>query len=93
MMATATLTTKGQVTIPLEVRKELGLKTGDRIEFSRNPETGKFELSRKTGSIMDMRGMLKHDGPPATIEEWDQAVGDYLGEEDERIKREWSGGR
>ncbi len=32
-MATAVLTSKGQVTIPPPVRKKLGLDTGDRIEF------------------------------------------------------------
>ena len=32
-MASATVTSKGQITIPIEVRKELSLKPGDRIEF------------------------------------------------------------
>jgi len=30
---TATITSKGQITIPAEIRKRLGLKTGHRIEF------------------------------------------------------------
>ena len=32
-MPTATLTTKGQVTIPKEVREHLGVDTGDRLSF------------------------------------------------------------
>lgn len=32
-MATATLTTKGQVTIPKEIREALELHTGDKIEI------------------------------------------------------------
>ena len=32
-MATAVLTSKGQVTIPKEVRQALGVETGDRLEF------------------------------------------------------------
>ena len=32
-MPTATLTTKGQVTIPKEVREHLGVETGDRLSF------------------------------------------------------------
>lgn len=32
-MATATLTSKGQITIPIAVRDALGVKTGDRVEF------------------------------------------------------------
>ncbi|MEX2535543.1 MAG: AbrB/MazE/SpoVT family DNA-binding domain-containing protein [Trueperaceae bacterium] len=33
MIALATVSSKGQVTIPMEVRKRLGLKQGDRVEF------------------------------------------------------------
>ncbi len=88
-MATCIVTSKGQITIPIEVRNNLGIKVGDKLEFNRDTETGDYTLRRKTGSIMDLFGFLKHDGPPATIEQWDQAIADHLGEEDERIKREW----
>jgi AbrB family looped-hinge helix DNA binding protein len=33
MAATGVVSTKGQVTIPHEVRQRLGLKEGDRVEF------------------------------------------------------------
>ena len=32
-MSTATITSKGQVTIPKDVRSRLGIGTGDRVEF------------------------------------------------------------
>ena len=32
-MKSSTVTTKGQVTIPLEIRNRLGVKPGDRIRF------------------------------------------------------------
>ena len=32
-MSTATLTSKGQITIPAEVRHELKVDAGDRVEF------------------------------------------------------------
>ena len=77
-MPTATITSKGQITIPIEVRKKLGLKAGDRINFFEDQE-GIFTFEPKTGSIMDMEGILKHLGLPAlgyapTIEEMNQAV-------------------
>ena len=34
MRRVATMTSKGQVTIPVEVRKQLGLGQGDRVEFT-----------------------------------------------------------
>ena len=33
-MATSRMTTKGQVTIPKEVRERLGLQPGDELEFT-----------------------------------------------------------
>ena len=79
-MATAALTSKGQITIPVEVRKKLGLKPGDRIGFIEN-ENGEFVLKRKTGSLMDMEGILKWTGKPVTIEEMN-----------ETIRKGWAGG-
>jgi antitoxin PrlF len=72
-MPTATVTSKGQITIPATVRKALGLKAGVRIEFYESAE-GEYVLRPKTGSIMDLEGCLAHAGPPITIEEMEQAV-------------------
>jgi AbrB family looped-hinge helix DNA binding protein len=72
-MATATLTSKGQITIPIEVRKKLGLKTGDRIGFIEN-ENGEFVLKPKTGSIMNLKGIIKWTGKPVTIQEMNETI-------------------
>jgi len=65
-MATAAVTSKGQITIPAEVRENLGLKVGDRVSFIRG-EKGEYILKAKTGSIKDVKGMWKWTGKPATI--------------------------
>jgi antitoxin PrlF len=72
-MATAAVTSKGQITIPLEVRKKLGLKPGDRVLFVQG-ENGEFIFKPKTGSIMDLYGIGKWDGPPVTIEEMNETI-------------------
>jgi antitoxin PrlF len=88
-MPSTILTTKGQVTIPIEVRREMGLNTGDRLEFTRNPATGGYVVTRKTGSIMDLKSNVKYDGPPVTVEQMNRDIGQYLADDDERIKREY----
>lgn len=72
-MATASVTSKGQITIPIEVRKKLGLKPGDRVAFIEN-ENGEYIFKPKTGSIMDMAGILKWTGKPVTIEEMNETI-------------------
>jgi antitoxin PrlF len=81
-MPTATITSKGQITIPAEIRKKLRLKAGDKISFFED-EPGKYTLVPKTGSIMDMAGILKRlgysrPGPAPTIEEMNEAVLDAV---------------
>ena len=46
MTATAKITSKGQVTIPADVRRDLGVRSGDRIDFVRNA-AGRYELARR----------------------------------------------
>jgi antitoxin PrlF len=88
-MATAALTSKGQITIPIEVREELGLKAGDRIEFVKSEE-GKYFIQPKKGSIMNLRGMFKWTGKPVSIEEMNEAVATHIQEDWARFERQRS---
>ena len=56
-MATATLTTKGQITIPVEVRASLGVDAGDRVEFV-EVAPGRYEFIAATRSITALKGMF-----------------------------------
>jgi antitoxin PrlF len=82
-MATATVTSKGQITIPLEVRRALKLEAGSRVEFVELPN-GAYELIPATRSIKELRGIVKHSGPPISIEEMNEAVLDTAAERSRR---------
>jgi AbrB family looped-hinge helix DNA binding protein len=56
-MAVATLTSKGQVTIPVEVREKLNLRSGDRIDFRFEPD-GSVRLVPLARKVRDVFGML-----------------------------------
>jgi len=60
-LATATLTSKGQITIPSRVREALGLEKGDRVEFV---EQGKrqFAIAAATRSVRELKGLLQASG-------------------------------
>ena len=75
-MASTTLTSKGQVTIPKEIREILGVKEGDRLVF-RLDERGKVVLQpEETGPLGRLPGLLHHlaGSRPASIEEMKEAV-------------------
>ncbi len=57
-MSEATLTSKGQVTIPADIRKTLKLAAGDRLVFTQLDD-GSTLMRAKTRSIMDLKGLLK----------------------------------
>ena len=61
MTTDATLTSKGQTTIPKEIRDSLGLQTGDRMIFTLMPD-GTVVLRVKTKSVMDLAGHLRKKG-------------------------------
>jgi antitoxin PrlF len=72
-MTTAAVTSKGQITIPIEVRKKHGIKTGDRLDFTEN-EKGELVLRPKSGSAVDLIGIANYKGPVITIEEMNKAI-------------------
>ena len=57
-MTEATLTSKGQITIPAEIRAALGLNTGERVVFTQLDD-GTTVMRAKTRSITELRGLLK----------------------------------
>ena len=87
-MATAALTSKGQLTIPISIRKKLGLQPGDQVLFIER-EDGEVVVRAKKGNLMNVYGMFKSSGKPSSVEEMDEAVGRYLAEDDARIKAEY----
>jgi antitoxin PrlF len=62
-MPEAAVTSKGQITIPAEVRKAMGLKAQDRVMFTVLHD-GTTVMRAKTKSIKDLKGMLRHKGKP-----------------------------
>lgn len=73
-MPTATITSKGQVTIPAEVRSELHLDTGDRIEFVRNQETGRYEVIPATVPVQALKGIIPKPKKPVSIQDMNEAI-------------------
>ena len=57
-MSEATLTSKGQITIPAEVRKAMGLSAGERVVFTQLDD-GTTVMRAKTRSILELDGLLK----------------------------------
>jgi AbrB family looped-hinge helix DNA binding protein len=62
-MSEATLTSKGQITIPADIRKLMAINPKDRLSFTPMPD-GTVVLRAKTKSIKDLQGMLK---PPSDL--------------------------
>jgi antitoxin PrlF len=73
-MTSATVTSKGQVTIPLDVRTQLGLSTGDRIEFIYNEQTGRYEVVPATRSVTALKGIVRKPAEPVSIEDMNAAI-------------------
>jgi len=72
-MAHATLTSKGQVTIPRSIRNKLNLKTGDKIDFMM--KDGEVLLVPVSKQVSDVFGILSRDGQKTvTVEEMNEVI-------------------
>ena len=69
MSTDATLTSKGQTTIPKEIRDSLGMKPGDRMTFTLMPDST-VVIRVKSKSVTELAGMLHKKGrKPVPIEQ------------------------
>ncbi len=73
-MPSAKMTSKGQITLPREVRERLGVDTGDRVDFVFRP-SGEIVIEPATVDLLELRGMLKRKGRKAvSLEEMQEAI-------------------
>jgi antitoxin PrlF len=72
-MSTATVTSKGQITIPAAVRAALGLDTGSRVEFV-EIENGRYALVAATEAVQSLKGMLHKPGAAVSVEQMNQVI-------------------
>lgn len=72
-MTTATLSSKGQITIPLQVRQKLGVTTGDRVEFVELAD-GQFALMPAVEDVRTLKGMVPKPRRPVSVEDMRQIV-------------------
>ena len=78
-MPTATVTSKGQITVPKAVRDDLGLAPGSQVVFARDPDGG-YRIERQARSVVRLAGALRYDGPAKTLDEMDQGIAQAVGE-------------
>ena len=72
-MSTATMTSKGQITIPAAVRAKLGVAAGDRLEFI-EVAPGRYEMVAATRSVTALKGLVRKPASTVTIEAMNAAI-------------------
>lgn len=81
-MALSTVTSKGQITLPKEVREHLHIAEGDRVDLQLEKD-GSVRLTLVSGSVRDLYGCLRRpDVPPASLEELEEALLESLAADD-----------
>ncbi len=72
-MTTATLTSKGQITIPVDIRHRLGIEAGDRLEFVELAEGG-FAIKPANDDVRSLKGLLLKPTRPVSVDTMNAAV-------------------
>ncbi len=79
-MSTGTMTSKGQITVPKEVREALGLTPGTKVDFRFTD--GQWVISTEPARAVDLVGILSQHARsrPVTVEEMNEAVAEAAAE-------------
>jgi AbrB family looped-hinge helix DNA binding protein len=73
-MPASTLTSKGQITLPKQVREQLRVGTGDTVEFVIGTD-GEVRVLASRGDVSDLRGLLHRPGRKAvSVEQMHEAI-------------------
>ncbi|MDO5671339.1 MAG: AbrB/MazE/SpoVT family DNA-binding domain-containing protein [Actinomycetaceae bacterium] len=72
-MVSATMTSKGQITVPKEVRKALNLEPGMVVDF-KLLEDGTYLFAKPRRYFDHLFGAIPYDGPPISLEEMEEAI-------------------
>jgi antitoxin PrlF len=73
-MPSATVTSKGQITLPKAIRRLLRVEAGDRLDFVVE-EKGRVVVRAGATDVSALRGMLRRPGRrPVTVEEMNAAI-------------------
>ena len=83
----ATLTSKGQITLPKEIRDRLGLDAGSMLDFQVLPDHTITARAVKPDARR-IRGLLRPPhAEPLTVEQMDDAVSEHLREKHTKAVR------
>ena len=72
-MPAATITSKGQITIPKEVRDALGVGAGDRLEFVAEEE-GVYKVVAATRDVSHLKGLVPKPAKAVSVEAMNRAA-------------------
>jgi antitoxin PrlF len=72
-MTMAMLTSKGQITIPADVRRDLKVDAGDRVEFIQIAP-GRYEFVAATLNVTQLKGMFGKPAKKVSIDDMNKAV-------------------
>jgi antitoxin PrlF len=72
-MPKATVTYKGQITLPKAVREQLGVRPGDRVSF-REIEGGVIVVEADTVDLMELKGVMRSRKRGVTVEQMNETI-------------------
>jgi AbrB family looped-hinge helix DNA binding protein len=77
-LAIATMTSKGQLTVPKEIRERLGLEPGDKVELVLNDKGAVTMRKRRRLRLDEVFGTLPTNGVTATLDQMEDDLGDAI---------------
>lgn len=88
-MNSISVSSKGQVVIPKDVRQRLGIKAGSRLELTEAGSELRLRLEKrpgKTATVAEGRGLAGYKGPRISDEEMNRAIREAAAADDARIR-------